>query len=729
MMITFSKCTARGVSILPLLRRRRRPHRAALCGSLVFAFLSWAASLSAGVVITVTSTADTAANDGVCTLREAITSVVTNTASGGAAGECVAGAVGLDAIEFNITGGCAVPCTITPGSALPAITAPVILNGYSQPGASANTLSIVNDAVLKIELDGTTAGGVGLTLAAGSGGSTIRGLVINRFGSAILVQSAGNFVNGNFIGIDPTGTIARGNTSHAVDITSANNIIGGTTPASRNVISGSNLQQSRAGIRSTGSGATGNTIQGNYIGTNAAGTAAIANWFGILCETGGGHTIGGTATGAGNVVSGNSNTGVSLSGSSNNTVFGNLIGMNAANTAGLPNGNQGLRIDNAAGNVVGGTGVNEPNVLSFNGDIGVRIAFGNNTTVQGNLIRGNVDGGVHVYAGTGNLIRSNAIFGNDGSNPPNLGIDLDLDGSSPDDGVTPNDLGPPPDTDSGPNDVQNFPVLTAASFAAGMVSFSGVLNSTPNTLFTLEFFVSSLCDPTGFGEGEVPVGTAQVTTDANGNVTFGPLAFPVASPLQFATATATNPGNSTSEFSQCFTIVGGVTPTPTSTSTPTPTPTLTITPGGPTFTPTPTPTLTPTPTRTNTPTATATPTPTITPGGPTLTPSSTPTRTNTPTVTSTPTATSTPTPTITPGGPTLTPSSTPTVTNTPSGPTATSTPTLTATAVPASPTPTVVGGGGGPAPPLGSIPTLSDAMLALLAVALAGGAILFIRRA
>ena len=689
---------------------------------LAFVLLCWAATLSAGVVITVTNTADTAANDGVCTLREAITSANTNTASGGAAGECVAGAVSLDAISFNITGGCAVPCTITPGTALPSINAPVIVEGYSQPGASPNTLAVGNDAVLKIELNGTTAGGVGLTLAAGSGGSTIRGLVVNRFATAILVQSAGNLLAGNFIGIDPTGTIGRGNTSHAIEITSASNTIGGTTPAARNVISGSDLQQAQAGIHLTSSGATANTIQGNYIGTNAAGAASIPSWFGILSESGGGHTIGGTAAGARNVVSGNSNTGVSLS-SSNNTVFGNFIGVNATNTAPLPNGNQGLRIDSGSGNVIGGTGVNEPNVISFNGDIGVRIAFNGNNTVRGNTIRGNVDGGVQIYGGSGHLIRSNAIFENSVSTPPNLGIDIDPDGGSPDDGVTPNDLGPPPDTDSGPNDIQNFPVLTAASFAGGMVSFSGTLASTPSTTFTLEFFVNGVCDPSGFGEGEVPVGTAQVATDASGNVTFGPIAFAVASPLQFATATATNPGNSTSEFSQCLAIAGGVTPTPTSTPTatstrtPTPTPTPTITPGGPTLTPSFTPTLTATPTQTRTPTSTPTPTVTITPGGPTFTPTSTSTRTNTPTLTPTPTLT------ITPGGPTLTP----TQTITPGGPTltATASPTRTAT-VAASATPTIIGGGG--VPPLGSIPTLSGGMLALLALGLAAAAMALIRR-
>ena len=667
-----------------------------------------AATLSAGVVITVTSTADTAANDGVCTLREAITSANTNTASGAAAGECVAGAVGLDAIEFNITGGCATACTITPATALPSVVAPVILNGYSPPGASQNTLAVGDNAVLKIEINGTTAGGAGITLAAGSGGSTIRGLVINRFANAILVQSAGNLIAGNFIGIDPTGTLNRNNTGHSVLIASANNTIGGTAPAARNVISGGSIVlQSVAAIAWQVAGATGNVVQGNYIGTNASGTGAIPGWWGILSEVGDGNTIGGTAAGAGNVISGNSNTGVVISSSDNNIVFGNLIGTNASNTGPLPNGNQGLRIDNSSGNIIGGTGAGEANVLSFNGDIGVRIAFGSNNIVRGNTIQGNVDGGVHVYSGTGNLIRSNSIFANDVSSPPNLGIDLDLDGGSPEDGVTPNDTGDP---DKGPNDLQNYPVLTSASFAGGNTTISGTLNSTPNTTFTLEFFVSAVCDPTGFGEGQTPIGTSQVATDGTGNVTFGPLVFGTASPLPFATATATTPGNSTSEFSQCLTVSGvpvGATPTPTPT----------ITSGGPTLTPT----GTPTPTATATPTLT--PSLTITPGGPTFTPTSTPTLTTTPTVT------------ITPGGPTLTPTltatntATPTVTPTPTLTITQGEPTLTptSTSVPPTLTPTLVGGGGGGPAPTG-IPTLSDAMLALLGIALAAAALVFLRR-
>src|SRR5436309_562666 len=93
--------------------------------------------------ITVNSTADTAANDGVCTLREAIIAANTNTASGAMAGECAAGVAGLDTIAFAIPGSGV--HTITPASSLPQITEAVLIDGYSQPAnggtaASVNTL-------------------------------------------------------------------------------------------------------------------------------------------------------------------------------------------------------------------------------------------------------------------------------------------------------------------------------------------------------------------------------------------------------------------------------------------------------------------------------------------------------------------------------------------------------------------------------------------------------------
>jgi hypothetical protein len=334
----------------------------------------------------------------------------------------------------------------------------------------------------------------------------------------------------------------------------------------------------------------------------------------------------------------------------------------------------------------------------------------------------NASTGVAIGGTSTNI--QNAILGN--SIFSNGGLGITLSGNPP----TVNDHC---DADTGANFQQNFPVITVVNAFAGSTNIQGTLDSTANTgPYRIEFFSSPSCNagsPNDFGEGKTFLGAATPSTDGSCAATFD-VTLPVSvSPGSVVTATATDPNNNTSEFSQCFPVGAVVTPTPTitpggptltptstatptstptatPTATPTPTPTSTITPGGPTFTPTATPTLTATPTRTNTPTQT------ITPGGPTFTP------------TATPTLTSTPTQTVTPGGPTFTPTATPTVTV--PGATATSTPTV--TTVPPSATATVIGGGGGPGPPPGTIPTLSAGMLALLAVALAGAAMLLIRR-
>ena len=126
---------------------------------------------------------------------------------------------GPDVINFKI-GGTAAVKTISPTSPLPAITDPVTINGYSQPRAKANTKTSGNNAVLKIQLDGTNAGAGanGLTITAGS--STVRGLVINRFsGDGIRLETGGNNTTaGNFIGTDSAGTSALGNAGNGVSI-------------------------------------------------------------------------------------------------------------------------------------------------------------------------------------------------------------------------------------------------------------------------------------------------------------------------------------------------------------------------------------------------------------------------------------------------------------------------------------------------------------------------------
>ena len=162
-----------------------------------------------------------------------------------------------------------------PATPLPAITDPVTLNGYTQPGSSSNTLAVGDDAVLQIELSGVTSGGTGIAITGG--GSTIRGLVIHNFAPAMTMDTAGgNTVAGNFIGTDATGTVALGNSGFGTVAVSgvSDNHIGGATPADRNLISGNG---GSFAVLLSGASASSNFVQGNYIGVDVTGTAALAN--------------------------------------------------------------------------------------------------------------------------------------------------------------------------------------------------------------------------------------------------------------------------------------------------------------------------------------------------------------------------------------------------------------------------------------------------------------------
>jgi hypothetical protein len=141
----------------------------------------------------------------------AITATNTNLPSGDAA----AGNAGLDTINFNIAG--TGVKTITPGSTLPAITDPVIIDGYTQLGASANTLAVGSDAVLLIEIDRSAFTGFLIQFSGGGSGSTVRGLVISNvldgstsFNIGFQTPSNNNTIAGNFIGTDASGAVALG---------------------------------------------------------------------------------------------------------------------------------------------------------------------------------------------------------------------------------------------------------------------------------------------------------------------------------------------------------------------------------------------------------------------------------------------------------------------------------------------------------------------------------------
>ena len=227
---------------------------------------------------------------------------------------------GLDTIAFNIPG--AGVHTITPATSLPTLSGAAILDGYTQPGASVNTDPIATNAVLSIEIDGTVAGagGTGLDVGFGAGGSVIRGVAVNRWVVGVNFSGPGSFLVGSFIGTDPAGTLARPNSQGIRPFNGGSGVtIGGTAAADRNLISGNSF-----GVYLLENGAI---IRGNLIGTDATGTVSLGNTdSGVVCANlgGAGTTIGGAAPGAGNVISGNAR-GIWISqGNTVDVVQGNL---------------------------------------------------------------------------------------------------------------------------------------------------------------------------------------------------------------------------------------------------------------------------------------------------------------------------------------------------------------------------------------------------------------------
>ncbi len=540
-------------------------------------------------------------------------------------------------IDFAIPG--TGPFVIEPISGLPAITSPVVIDGYSQPGASPNTNGPdqADNAHLLIELylpfpygfkpilhlatSGSTVQGlsfVGLQdgiFIEGQGGDVVRGNFIgtaltgappehlnrgvnaladaNTIGgttpaarnviAGVLIAGSGNVVAGNFIGTDPTGTNPSPN-SIGIQVAGDSNIIGGTTPAARNVISGNDQGPGIAG--------TGNVVEGNFIGTDPTGTKAVPFSLGLILA-GRSNTLGGTMAAARNVISGNTNYGVNLGGTGN-VVAGNFIGTDPTGNNSLPNGQAGLVISGTDSGTVGGTAAGAGNVISGNLKDGINISFashyppftlipsssidlagnfigtdptgtiplpnagdgisidgGMNITIggtaacAGNVIAFNGKAGVDIPAASpsllayfnnvGNLISGNSIFANVG-----LGIDLG------DDGVNDNN---PAGSPTGPNLLQPYPVLTSASIGANGTAIAGTLDAAPSTSYTVEFFSNPVADPSGFGQGKTYLGSTVVTTDASARASFT-FAAPTVPPGQAISATATDPNGNTSEFAR-----------------------------------------------------------------------------------------------------------------------------------------------------------------------------------
>lgn len=327
-----------------------------------------------------------------------------------------------------------------------------------------------------------------------------------------------------------------------------NNRIGGPTPAERNFITGTgtwtNGSGSSGGIP-TGIAvelqqAEGTLIENNWIGTTPDGLAqghpatvvGILLWEGNVNTVIRGNRIAGIfAAGLGFWSSSRFGVGIQLNGAGNGlSIVGNTIGLDAT---GAP----------VLGSVTGILSIHDPAGPLLN------VVIGTGTAGQGNVIAGNSQAGIRLSNGSlGVRLSGNAIYDNGG-----LGIDLVDAGFNQ--GVTPND---PLDGDSGANGLQNFPVLQSATMGGGSVTVAGTFNSAAAQVYTLEFFFSPQCDPTGHGEGRQYLGATVVTTDSAGNAAFSTPLQGVVAPGAFVTATATaHVTGSTSEFSACQVVAAG----------------------------------------------------------------------------------------------------------------------------------------------------------------------------
>src|SRR6185437_1558251 len=253
---------------------------------------------------------------------------------------------------------------------------------------AAGTIALPNgDDGVSISSSNNVVGGTGPAqhnLISGNGGA---GVDISRFCCSGDTSSiVGNVVQGNYIGVNATGSAGIANLQEGVRVSSVNanlpvtgNLVGGTQPGAGNVISGNH----GIGVNLEGFWVTNNTVQGNLIGTDSTGDFAIANDRDGIAVTGSNNLIGGSTAGARNVISGNGRSGsgsgggngVGLNGAGPlpvaNIIQGNIIGVNATLTAAIPNLLQGIGISNGSNNVIGGPAAGEGNIIAFNGSDGV----------------------------------------------------------------------------------------------------------------------------------------------------------------------------------------------------------------------------------------------------------------------------------------------------------------------------------------------------------------------
>lgn len=396
---------------------------------------------------------------------------------------------------------------------LPVVPAGTTIDGYTQHGASPNSLPVGDNAVILIQIDATNIGS-SIVFDLASPGCVVKGVSIVHCQQSAILDEGQSVVSGCFLGVDATG--APGGNVTGV-FARGGSVVGGTTPADRNVISGNSF----TGILVSNDG---NKIEGNIVGADPTGTKRVGN-------AGAGVTVRGATntTISGNEIVGNSQGGLVIdSGSTGNIVAGNTIGTDAIGTRNLANGQFGIQVAGGGSN----NRIGDP-------------------TIGGNTIANNVGPGVEIVDSTSvqpvrNSILQNSMYGN------GLGGILFVEpGSS---GRIPNDVTPGnEDSDEGANRLQNFPEVTNCLLVKGsLFLIATVPTALVNATYPLTVDVY-LADSTGtqgltwLGSGTYPAGFAaqEVTVQIpTGLVRGGDVLI----------ATATDADGNTSQFSDTFTV-------------------------------------------------------------------------------------------------------------------------------------------------------------------------------
>lgn len=379
-------------------------------------------------------------------------------------------------------------------------------------GMTSNGLAALGNSNVGINVnlsDNTLIGG-----ALNGQGNIISG---NGQGGISLFQATNSKVYGNFVGLDIVGNPGFGHPAIGIAIQDSTlSTIGGPLPGQRNIIAGNGIFAFGTANIDIGNDASLNTIQGNWIGVDANQNAVTSAGFGFNVR-GHDNLIGGSNPGEGNVISGNGSGGVVLDNGehpgfppfiSGNKIQGNYIGTAPSGqvVAGFGNTNLAgviLTFD-AQDNLVGGTNDGEGNIIAGNTGNGVYFfgipGFGGADPVRNAVL--------------GNSIFDNTAFGIDAAVDSNADLTADTHV-----GTDPNDPG---DSDVGPNDYLNHPVIAQVIREDVNVTVTYSLD-VPVGNYRVEFFENTVGDPNGSGEGETFVGAQSVTSvgaPMNYNYTF-----------------------------------------------------------------------------------------------------------------------------------------------------------------------------------------------------------------